>query len=176
MDLLVTTPKNRIQEAAEEAERAKREGGYYFRKFRTRPQHHRTGERIFYVMDGFIRGYARSFFVLEGPRKVTVRYKDLDPKIIWMKTRGRPTQHFFLHSKEKLEGPDYLTRGILRDYYHEFSEGWWVLMNVASWIWIRPFPLRGFQGWKYIRPADVRTIGTEKAGGWLDPMPEIPKC
>lgn len=60
-DIIVTTPKSRMKEAAREAAEAREEidtGGeaWYFRnvgRARIAP-----GERIYYVEDGYVRGYA----------------------------------------------------------------------------------------------------------------------
>lgn len=58
-DILVTTPKSQIEHAAREAETCiKNGGGYYFRKFVRMPRMMRSGgSRIFYVEDGYIRGF-----------------------------------------------------------------------------------------------------------------------
>lgn len=58
MDIIVTTPKSQMQNAAREAEDVKRAGGgMYFRRFGTRPNVER-GDRLFYVEDGYVRGFA----------------------------------------------------------------------------------------------------------------------
>ncbi len=61
-DLLVTTPKSRMAEAAQEAEDAKQYGGdtLYFRFFgqHSAPKNVKPGDRIYYVEDGFVRGFA----------------------------------------------------------------------------------------------------------------------
>jgi len=63
IDFIVTTPKNRMNEAAAEAWRAKmdhRDGlgaGYYARSVPFIPRGCRPGSRIFYVENGFIRGF-----------------------------------------------------------------------------------------------------------------------
>lgn len=61
MDICVTTPKSEMQNAAKEAEDALRCGGHtqYFRRFATYagPKVEK-GDRVFYVEDGFIRGFA----------------------------------------------------------------------------------------------------------------------
>ncbi len=45
-----------------------------------------------------------------------------------------------------------------------------MLMNAATWQWIVPIPMRGFQGWRYMKIAqqDVVIIGD-----WQDPMPAV---
>jgi hypothetical protein len=63
-DILVTTPRPRAKEAAEEAERAKalaaagQNTGTYFRNF-PGPSAPPLGEgdRLYYVLDGFVRGF-----------------------------------------------------------------------------------------------------------------------
>ena len=58
-DILVTTPISQIKHAAREAEACiKLGGGYYFRKFARLPKILRSGgSKIFYVEDGYIRGF-----------------------------------------------------------------------------------------------------------------------
>lgn len=57
-DIIVTTPKNQIAAAAEEAKFViKSGGGYYFRRLSSRPKNIRRKSRVFYVEDGYIRGF-----------------------------------------------------------------------------------------------------------------------
>lgn len=62
MDILVTTPKNQMANAAKEAAQVIADGaGQYFRFLGRRrygaPNHATKGDKIFYVEDGFIRGF-----------------------------------------------------------------------------------------------------------------------
>jgi hypothetical protein len=59
-DIVVTTPKNEMKNAAREAEEARRTPGTkYFRRFsRSVPPDLGPGTRIFYVEDGYVRGFA----------------------------------------------------------------------------------------------------------------------
>ena len=61
MDIMVTTPKDRMADAAQEAEDVKRAGGgFYFRRFSGLQQSApriKPGERVYYVEDGYVRGY-----------------------------------------------------------------------------------------------------------------------
>lgn len=58
MDIIVTTPKSQIRTAAQEAADAIEAGvGQYFRRF-NRPVNISPGDRVFYVEDGYIRGFA----------------------------------------------------------------------------------------------------------------------
>lgn len=58
-DLVVTTPKSEMKNSAIEAEEAKQTPGTkYFRRFKRRPRDLEIGSRIFYVEDGFVRGFA----------------------------------------------------------------------------------------------------------------------
>jgi hypothetical protein len=63
MDIIVTTPKGEIKNAAEEAKRAL-DGmvSHYFRKLSTYPSKLIVGDKVFYVENGFIRGFA----IVEG--------------------------------------------------------------------------------------------------------------
>ena len=66
-DLIVTTPKTQIKNAAAEARQCiEQGGGFYFRTFRIKPKDLRIGSKIFYVEDGFIRGYGVVSAVKEG--------------------------------------------------------------------------------------------------------------
>lgn len=57
-DIIVTTPKSEMQRAAEEAASIKKDnGGFYFRRFRSRPCMIEPGNKIWYVEDGYLRGY-----------------------------------------------------------------------------------------------------------------------
>lgn len=59
MDIIVTTPKTEMVNAAREAENCIKEGGgYYFRRFNQQPCGLMPGEKVFYVEDGHITGYA----------------------------------------------------------------------------------------------------------------------
>jgi len=57
VDIIVTTPKSRMKEAAQEAEDCKRAGGgHYFRRF-SRNRAVDVSDRIYYVEDGYVRGF-----------------------------------------------------------------------------------------------------------------------
>lgn len=59
MDIIVTTPKSQIANAAQEAADCIAEGGgVYFRRFSGGVPNINVGERVFYIEDGFVRGYA----------------------------------------------------------------------------------------------------------------------
>jgi hypothetical protein len=59
MDIIVTTPKREIENSAKEAaDCIAAGGGCYFRRFNWRPYDLVAGSRIYYVEDGFIRGFA----------------------------------------------------------------------------------------------------------------------
>ena len=58
MDIIVTTPKTEMNAAAAEAEYIKTVGGgYYHRFFNTLPKVS-IGDKVFYVENGFITGFA----------------------------------------------------------------------------------------------------------------------
>lgn len=66
-DVIVTTPKAEMRNSALEAANCiAAGGGYYFRKFGYMkdgkisgyPRHLQAGERLWYVEDGYVRGYA----------------------------------------------------------------------------------------------------------------------
>ena len=66
--ILVTTPKSRMKEAAQEAKDCTEHemGGSYFRRFATKPAKLEPDMRIFYTEDGFIRGFAIVSEVMEN--------------------------------------------------------------------------------------------------------------
>lgn len=69
-DIIVTTPKSQMQEAANEAADCLRAGsGSYFRRFATRPHGLSKGSRIFYVEDGYVRGFGTVSEVEEGNKR-----------------------------------------------------------------------------------------------------------
>lgn len=60
VDIIVTTPKSQMQAAAREADDVKRAGGgYYFRRFSAPIRNLGPGSRVYYVEDGYVRGYAK---------------------------------------------------------------------------------------------------------------------
>lgn len=52
----------------------------------------------------------------------------------------------------------------------QWSPGIYAFMDAASWRWIRPIPMRGFRGFRYLTLAAVLV----DTGGWLDPKPATP--
>jgi len=66
-DIVVTTPKNKMRIAEEEARQCiQARGGFYFRTFRNCPKKLAVGSRIFYVEDGFVRGFGVVSEVVHG--------------------------------------------------------------------------------------------------------------
>ena len=137
MDIIVTTPKSRMREAAEEAEDCKRAGGgEYFRRFSRRPPVE-PGDRVYYVEDGYVRGFA-----------VVAR----------------------LEAHEGLR---------CQTTSREWPPGWYVFMDATTWRWIRPIPMKGFQGYRRAEGYLTRFPNNPLAsvsfvmviGGWLDPKP-----
>ena len=58
-DIIVTTPRACIQQAAEEAALVREAGcGTYFRRFSHRPGTVKKGSRVFYTEAGYVRGFA----------------------------------------------------------------------------------------------------------------------
>lgn len=76
-DVVVTTPKSEMENAAEEARQCIEEGGgFYFRTFRNRPKYLDVGSKIFYVEDGYVRGYGIVSEVVEGSQKCSITERD----------------------------------------------------------------------------------------------------
>lgn len=68
-DIVVTTPKTRMEEAAKEAQACiAAGGGFYFRVFKGNgyPRKVRPGDRVFYVEDGYLRGFCTVVAVDKG--------------------------------------------------------------------------------------------------------------
>lgn len=64
MDIIVTTPKKYRKVAAEEAELIKERGyGSYIHSLSSVPKHTQAGDKIFYVEDGYVRGFAIIQFI-----------------------------------------------------------------------------------------------------------------
>lgn len=58
MDIIVTTPKDESENSAREAEMCIKDGGgYYVRTFKRKPKVE-VGERVYYVEDGYVCGFA----------------------------------------------------------------------------------------------------------------------
>ncbi len=124
-DIVVTTPKTQMETAAQEARECIEAGeGCYFRTFPNRPKDLQPGSRVFYVEDGYVRGYAVVAKMITGYIRCAVTGE------LW--------------------------------YGHQ------ALMSAASWKWIEPIPMKGFQGFRYCS-LDFRVVGD-----WLDPRPEAP--
>ena len=127
-NIVVTTPKNKMAIAEEEARNCiEAGGGFYFRTFRNTPRHLGIGSRIFYVEDGFVRGFGVVSEVKNGNMQCG--------------TTG-----------------------------HDWGNGTHAVMQASSWKWIKPIPMKGFQGWRYFDVVDFKVVG-----GWLDPKPIINK-
>jgi len=72
MDIIVTTPKSRMVEAAQEAEDViAAGGGDYFRRFPIGMEPNiNVGDRVYYVEDGYVRGYAIVSRLMNTPRPI----------------------------------------------------------------------------------------------------------
>lgn len=67
-DIIVTTPKTEMKNAVKEVEKCINEGGgYYFRRFFSLPKEVDIGSRIFYVENGYIRGFGVICDIKRGP-------------------------------------------------------------------------------------------------------------
>jgi len=140
MDIIVTTPKGRMAEATKEAEDVKRAGGgEYFRRFSMKPPVE-PGDRVFYVEDGYIRGFAVAARVEKKP-------------FVFCGTT-----------------------------FQTWPAGWFIYMDATTWKWIRPIPMKGFQGYrlahKYLVTLETQWIpgpfrDVKIIGDWLDPKPEV---
>ena len=147
-DIIVTTPRCEMKLAAREAaECLAAGGGEYFRRFNHRPDV-APGDRIFYVEDGWVRGFAIALRAVEE-----AAWRRCDTSGGW------------------------------------WSPGWYVFMDARSWKWIRPIPMKGFQGYRYavayldrldvggdsgVHPAGRPLPKVTVVGNWTDPRPSAP--
>lgn len=130
-DIMVTTPRHQSKNAEAEARSCVRAGGGdYFRRFARLPKGLKIGSRLFYVEDGYLRGYAVVSNVRTGQMRCDVTGK-------------------------------------------KWAPGAYAVMRADSWKWIRPIPIRGFQGWRYM-PQEIEAE-VQVVGGWKDPKPEVKK-
>lgn len=85
-NIIVTTPKTEIENAKKEAEHClSNGGGYYFRKVHKIPKDIVIGEsKVYYVEDGFIRGFALVIGCDEKSEKCEVTNKEYNGGIIYM--------------------------------------------------------------------------------------------
>jgi len=136
MNIIVTTPKSQMANAAKEAaECLDNGGGSYFRRFSlSRPPTVTIDDRVYYVEDGFIRGFA----VITGITNI--------PRCMQCDTSGR-----------------------------WYDPGFYIFMPAESWRWIRPIPMRGFQGFRYLKRADElcghEILDADIIGNWRDSKP-----
>ena len=127
---MITTPKSDMAGAAQEAaDCVKSRSGTYFRRFPLgRAPKVEPGSKMFYVEDGFIRGFCTVVKVedVQAPKRCS--------------TTGRI-----------------------------WNPGSYVIMNATTWKWIKPIPMTGFQGFRYVNP----DFKYEVVGNWKDKKPEI---
>lgn len=137
-DIIVTTPKSRMADSAQEAaDCIKNGGGSYVRILTSTPKELNERDRVWYVEDGYIRGFAEVYEII----------------------RWQHPGHFV---RCDTTGKDWRVP----------PKGCMVFLDSKTWTWIKPIPLRGFQGYRYLPPRTQQ--GYIKMGGWLDPKPENP--
>lgn len=73
MDIIVTTPKSQMATAALEAKNCQESGGgQYFRKLSTAPKNFGPGDKIWYVENGYVRGYCLAKKVVKPSPKIVL--------------------------------------------------------------------------------------------------------
>lgn len=128
INIVVTTPRGKMRLAEREAaECLARDGGHYFRRFYRRPKLLEKGMKIFYVENGYVRGFG---------------------EVSQVSYRG--------HTGMECESTG-----------HVYGKGVYAIMAAKTWQWIKPIPMKGFQGWRYFDKT------YEVVGGWKDPKPEL---
>lgn len=128
-NIIVTTPKSQMNNAAQEAANCLQQGdnAYYFRKFHVKPKGLDIGSKMFYVEDGYIRGFG-------------------------------------IVSKIEEDNKQCITTG------KQHGNGFYAIMPANSWTWIKPIPMKGFQGYKYYENTNYEIVGN-----WRDSKPYIKK-
>lgn len=140
MDIIVTTPKGEMAIAAQEAKDAlSGKVDFYVRAFGRIPARVNKGDKIFYVEDGYITGYAIVYGFSQGA-------------VICETTQNE---------------------------WHGSINIW---MECKTWQWIKPIPMKGFQGFRYRVPARYIVAGmrnnkplsfdVEVVGNWKDSKPK----
>jgi len=128
MDIIVTTPKSQIANAAKEAQNCiNAGGGYYFRRFDRLPAI-KNGGKVWYVEDGYIRGFA------------VVDHISTSMHHQVCETTGK-----------------------------NWPPGAYIFMKASSWKWVKPIPMKGFQGYRYATEFNI--YKPKIVGGWKDPKP-----
>lgn len=76
--IVVTTPKSQMENAAEEAQRCIQcGGGFYHRYFGKKPKGLKERSRMFYVEDGYVRGFGTIFAMVDsGPLRCEITGKE----------------------------------------------------------------------------------------------------
>jgi hypothetical protein len=129
-DIVVTTPKSEMKNAEKEAKYCIESGdGYYFRTFKKRPKGLEIGSKIFYIEDGYVRGFGEVGGVARGEMECEATDR----------VYGSFNDQRICHA----------------------------IMPACTWKWIKPIPMKGFQGFRYFDEE------YEVIGGWLDPKPPI---
>jgi len=89
MDIIVTTPKSQIHAAANEAKDALAgKVHYYFRVFNKNPKKLQQGDKVFYVENGYITGFATvyGFANMEGTLLCQTQNKEWNGEVVvWMR-------------------------------------------------------------------------------------------
>lgn len=143
--IIVTTPKKEMANAKKEAEACiQNGGGYYFRRFGKCPRFG-IGSRIFYVEDGYVRGFAEIC------------------KMVDLSQANQSAENGSEAAKETLQFVCEVTG-------KNWGSGFYAFMDAKSWKWIKPIPMKGFQGYRYF---DDEAANVEIIGGWKDPKPEV---
>ncbi len=128
MDIIVTTPKSQMKQAAEEARQCIAQGGgHYFRRFAFRPRIE-PGDRVYYVEDGYVRGFARV---------VSVRTQGET----WCDTTGRafpPGTYVIMAAKTWLWVEPVPMKGFMGLRYAPVA--WREIEVVGDWLAPRPPP------------------------------------
>jgi len=154
MDIIVTTPKSEMAAAAQEAADARAAGGdtEYFRRFPCARDHSprkvNAGDRVYYVEDGFVRGYAVVSHIEESqyPMRCVTTGREWSPGF-YLFLRADSWRWIRPIKMRGFQGFRYVTTETAADG--------------QEYILFKKYP-------KYTIPLGLPVYD---AGGWLDPRP-----
>lgn len=156
MDIIVTTPKKQMENAAKEAAAAiAGEVKYYFRVFSCDPIHVGAGDKVFYTENGYIRGYAvvhSKYPCNSDGTAVKCDTTNQNWKGSWVIYMRCDSWKWIEPLKMKgFQGHRYI---------HDYSVK---ITNEADWSCLKRECFNG---------SKVKTLKYKIVGGWLDPKPE----
>ena len=126
-DILVTMPRGVVLGVLRMPE-----DYYWFFRTGGKPRQHQAGGRVFFVYEGFVRGFGITHEIKRLGQQVSLESigADGDRATATIKARA-------------------------------FKPGWYLKIYPDSWQWITPIPMQGFQGFRYstLHEDQVEVVG-----------------